>query len=185
MNAPRGFCEATATSAGMVTKTPGVGSVYLGCYKDSDDDWLDGANTYRLHVPPNAPAKQFWSLTLYDVDTRALIQNTDQIADRSSRQELVKSADGSVDLYVGPKAPTGFERNWIPHRRWQSLVSLLPPLRADRTALQPGMDSAGFRESKITVAELHYRRRVRPQRRLDPERLVGKPETTPMVGEKS
>jgi len=114
MNAPRGFCEATATSAGMVTKTPGVGSVYLGCYKDSDDDWLDGANTYRLHVPPNAPAKQFWSLTLYDVDTRALIQNTDQIADRSSRQELVKSADGSVDLYVGPKAPTGFERNWIP-----------------------------------------------------------------------
>jgi hypothetical protein len=40
----------------MTTKTPGVGSVYLGSYKDKDDNWLDGANTYRLHVPTNAPA---------------------------------------------------------------------------------------------------------------------------------
>jgi len=46
----------------MVSKTPGVGSVYLGSYKDND--WLDAANTYRLHVPPNVPAKQFWSITL-------------------------------------------------------------------------------------------------------------------------
>ena len=44
----------------MTTKTPGVGSVYLGTYKDKDGNWLDGANTYRLHVPANAPAKQFW-----------------------------------------------------------------------------------------------------------------------------
>jgi hypothetical protein len=66
-------------------------------------------------VPTNAPAKQFWSLTVYDVDTRCLIQNTEQQADRSSRQpDLVTNADGSVDLYVGPKAPAGSEKNWIP-----------------------------------------------------------------------
>lgn len=109
------FYEASVTSAGMVTKTPGVGSIYLGAYKDKGGDWLDGANTYRLHVPPNAPVKQFWSLTVYDVDTRMLIQNKEQKADRSSREpDLVKNADGSVDLYVGPKAPAGFEKNWIP-----------------------------------------------------------------------
>jgi hypothetical protein len=65
-------------------------------------------------VPANAPVKQFWSLTLYDVNTRALIQNEQHIADRSSRQDLVKNADGSVDLYIGPNAPAGFENNWIP-----------------------------------------------------------------------
>lgn len=66
------FYEATAASAGMVNNTPGVDSLHLGTYKDKVGDWLDGANTYRLHVPPDAPAKQFWSLTVYDVDTRCL-----------------------------------------------------------------------------------------------------------------
>ena len=117
----------------MVTTTPGVGSVYLGSYKDHDGNWLDGANTYRLHVPPNAPVKQFWSLTLYDVDTRALIQNEQQIADRSSRQDLVRNADGSVDLYVGPKAPAGFEKNWIPSvpgKAWFPYFRLYGPTEA-------------------------------------------------------
>jgi hypothetical protein len=108
------FYEAQATSKGMVTKTPGVGSVYLGAYKDKDGDWLDGARSYRLRLPPNAPVEQFWSLTIYDVSTRTLIANKEQIADRSSRMQLVKNAEGSVDLYVGPKAPSGFEKNWIP-----------------------------------------------------------------------
>ena len=133
------FYEAIATSAGMVTKTPGVGSVYLGTYKDKDGDWLDGAKSYRLHVSPNAPVKQFWSLTVYDVDTRMLIQNKEQRADRSSRQpDLVKNADGSVDLYIGPKAPTGFEKNWIPTvpgKAWFPYFRLYAPTEAhfDRT----------------------------------------------------
>jgi hypothetical protein len=139
------FYEATATSAGMVTTTPGVGSVYLGSYKDHDGNWLDGANTYRLHVPPDAPVKQFWSLTLYDVDTRALIQNEQQVADRSSRQDLVKNADGSVDLYVGPKAPAGFERNWIPSvpgKAWFPYFRLYGPTEAhfDRSWILPNIE---------------------------------------------
>ncbi len=128
------FYEAAATSKGMVTKTPGVGQVYLGSYKDKDSNSLDGANTYRLHVPPNAPVKQFWSLTIYDVDTRSLIQNQQQLADRSSRQpDLLKNADGSVDLYVGPTAPKGFERNWIPSvpgRAWFAYFRLYAPTEA-------------------------------------------------------
>ncbi len=99
----------------MVTKTPGLGQVYLSACKDKDGDWLDRANTHRLQVPPNAPVKQFWSLTVYEVDTRSLIQNQQQIADRSSRQpNLVRNPDGSVELYVGPTAHMGFEKNWIP-----------------------------------------------------------------------
>jgi hypothetical protein len=125
------FYEAATTSKGMVTKTLGLGQVYLSAYKDKDGNWLDGANTYRLHVSPEAPAKQFWSLTIYDVDTRSLVQNRQQIADRSSRQpDLVLNADGSVDLYVGPTAPKGFEKNWIPSvagRAWFAYFRLYAP----------------------------------------------------------
>jgi hypothetical protein len=131
------FYEALSTSKGMVTKTPGVGSVYLGCYRDKDGDWLDGATTYRLHVPPNAPVKQFWSLTVYDVATRCLIDNKEQLADRSSRQaDLVKNADGSVDIYVGPKAPAGFEKNWIPSvpgKAWFPYFRLYAPPKPTST----------------------------------------------------
>jgi hypothetical protein len=78
--------------------------------------------------------KQFWSLTIYDVDTRCLILNNQQTADRSSRQEdLVKNADGSVDLYVGPNAPAGFEKNWIqsvPGKAWFCYFRLYAPTEA-------------------------------------------------------
>jgi hypothetical protein len=127
------FYEATATSKGMVSKTPGVGSVYLGSYKDNDGNWLDGANTYRLHVPPNPPVTQFWSITLYDVSSRALIQNDTEVTDRSSRQDLTKNADGSVDLYFGPAAPMGFEKNWIPTlagKAWFPYFRLYGPTKA-------------------------------------------------------
>jgi len=67
--------EATGTSKGMVTKTPGVGQAYLATYRDTEGHAFDGANTYHLHVPPNAPVKNFWSVTLYDLDTRTFIEN--------------------------------------------------------------------------------------------------------------
>jgi hypothetical protein len=140
------FYEAETTSKGMATKTPGLGQVYLGSYKDKDGNWLDGANTYRLHVPPNAPVKQFWSLTIYEVDTRSLIQNKEQIADRSSRQpDLVKNPDGSVDLYVSPTAPKGFKKNWIPSapgRAWFAYFRLYAPTEAhfDRTWILPDFE---------------------------------------------
>jgi hypothetical protein len=85
------FYEALTTSKGMKSTTPGVGSAYLGGYKDSDGEWLDGAKNYTLRVPANAPAKRFWSVTVYHNDTRYLIQNKQKIADRSSRMDLIKN----------------------------------------------------------------------------------------------
>jgi hypothetical protein len=106
--------EAMTTSAGMTTKTPGVGSAYLGGYRDSDGDWLDGSKNYKLTIPPNAPMKQFWSITVYSQATRCLINNGTGRADRSSRHDLVKNADGSIDLYFGSgDAPKGMENNFV------------------------------------------------------------------------
>lgn len=108
------FYEAVSAAPDMAPKRPGPSSAYLGAYTDKSGNWLDGARSYKLHVPPNAPAKLFWSVTLYDVDTRSLLVNEQKIADRSSRMDLKKNADGSVDIYCGPTAPVGFEPNWIP-----------------------------------------------------------------------
>lgn len=128
------FYEAVTTTNGMVSKTPGVGQAYLGAYElAADGSRLDGGENYRLHVPPNAPAKQFWSVTLYDVDTRSFIVTKELIADRSSRMDLIKNADGSVDIYMGPKPPEGFEKNWIPTvpgRGWFTLFRLYAPTEA-------------------------------------------------------
>jgi hypothetical protein len=108
------FYEAVGAGAAMAPKRPGPSSAYLSAYKDKAGEWLDGGRSYRLRVPSNPPIKLFWSVTLYDVGTRALILNEQKIADRSSRMDLRKNQDGSVDIYCGPKAPVGFEKNWIP-----------------------------------------------------------------------
>jgi hypothetical protein len=100
------FYEAVSTSKGMVTTKPGAGSIYLASYADKDGDWLEGGKSYTLHVPANPPAEQFWSVAVYSWDTRTLIDNKQKRAAQSSRQDLIKNADGSIDLYYGPK-PVG------------------------------------------------------------------------------
>jgi hypothetical protein len=127
------FYEAVGAAPSMAPKRPGPSSAYLGAYKDKAGRWLDGGTSYRLRVPPNPPIKMFWSVTVYDVDTRALILNEQKIADRSSRMDLRKNEDGSVDIYCGPKAPAGFEKNWIPTvpgKNWFAYFRFYQPTEA-------------------------------------------------------
>jgi hypothetical protein len=108
------FYEAVAVSKGMLTQTPGVGQRYIAAYKDSKGEWLNGSNTYRLHVPANPPVKQFWSVTYYDEGTRQMAATAQGRPDISSHKEdIVKNKDGSIDVYFGPKAPEGHEANWV------------------------------------------------------------------------
>ena len=125
------FYEVMGASNSVMTTTPGVGSAYLAVYHDKDGRAFDGAKAYRLRIPPNPPAKLFWSVTLYDIETRGLIQNAQQMADRSSRHDLRRNADGSVDLVFAPVAPEGLEANWIPTapgRAWYAYLRLFGPL---------------------------------------------------------
>lgn len=127
------FYEAVTNTKGMVSNTPGLGQTYLGAYTDKNGAWLDGGKNYKLSVPANPPAKQFWSMTIYDIDSRCLIDNPQRKADLSSRQNLKTNSDGSVDLYFGPKAPKGFENNWVqtvPGKQWFSYFRLYAPTEA-------------------------------------------------------
>ena len=104
----------TYTMAFFSTKHSGIGQYYLMTIKDKDGQSFAGANTYRLTVPANVPVKQYWSATVYDRATHALIRDTTRSGRSSQSPGLQTSASGSVDIYFGPAAPAGKESNWVP-----------------------------------------------------------------------
>jgi hypothetical protein len=95
-------------------KRPGTAQFYLISIRDKDGQAFDGGKSYRLRVPPNAPVDQYWSVTAYDRQTHALIKNMPRASRASNAAEVQKNADGSVDIYFGPKAPAGKDANWVP-----------------------------------------------------------------------
>ncbi len=97
-----------------VAKRPST--MYLITGKDIDGKLFEAGKTYALNVPADVPVKQFWSLSVYDMDTWAFIYTPELRTGLSSRDasKMKKGADGSVTLYFGPKAPDGLESNWIP-----------------------------------------------------------------------
>ena len=111
------FYEAVASSEGMVNPTVGAGQVYMTTKRDSKGDLLRADKTYKLRVPKDVPVGQFWALTLYSENTRRAYDNGGteiRSANLDSRlPDLVTNSDGSIDLYVGAKAPEGFEKNYM------------------------------------------------------------------------
>jgi hypothetical protein len=123
---------ATGITPAMAKKIVGKGSKYAVAYLDKNMNPLDGSKTYRVHIPPNVPAKDFWSFTLYDNQTRAMLQTDQRFPGLDQNKKgLVVNKDGSVDVYFGPKPPKGHEANWIqtiPHRGWNMLFRVYGPL---------------------------------------------------------
>jgi hypothetical protein len=95
-------------------KNMGDGQFYFFAIHDRDGNDLDGAKTYRLHVPADAPMRQYWSLVAYDRKTHSLIRNMSRSSRASNIPEVKSNPDGSVDIWLGPEAPEGKESNWIP-----------------------------------------------------------------------
>ena len=112
---------------------------YIYAARDSQGKYLDGAKHYTLNIPANAPAKDFWSIVVYDPHTRSELQTPQQFPSKNSgRDKPVASEDGSVDLYFGPTAPAGKDANWIqtvPAKGWFVYLRLYGPLEPfrDRT----------------------------------------------------
>jgi len=118
----------------MALKMVGVGSQYACALVDSEGKLLDGSKTYKVHLPPEIPAKDFWSLVVYDNQTRSWLQTDQQFPSISSNtKDMVINPDSSVDIWFGPTAPMGYEANWlqtIPGKGWLTMFRLYGPLQS-------------------------------------------------------
>ena len=126
---------ATGDSPSMCMRLTGIGSQYLMTFLDAKGEALDGANHYRLSLPPDIPAERFWSITLYDNQTRSMLQ-TDQGFPRAGSQsfpspEATADEDGSTTIHFSPEQPDGVDRgNWIqtvPDKGWFPILRCYSP----------------------------------------------------------
>ncbi|VVD75629.1 signal peptide protein [Pandoraea pneumonica] len=128
------FYVATVNTPAMAAKLIGKGSQYALSSADATGQPFDGAKQYRLRIPANVPAKDFWSVVIYDPQTRSELQTGQPFPSKNNkRDKLIANADGSVDLYFGPVAPKGREANWmqtVPGKGWFTILRLYGPLEA-------------------------------------------------------
>jgi hypothetical protein len=125
--------NAVVVTPAMALTRPGAGSDYLIAGLDSKHQALDGGKTYKLHVPANVPVKDNWSVTIYDTQTRSMLQTDQRFAGINSLGDgLKQNADGSYDVIFAPMLPAGVdERNWIqtiPEKSWFIIFRAYGPL---------------------------------------------------------
>lgn len=126
------YFNAGGVTPAMATSHVGAGSDYALAYLDANKKAFDGSRTYKVHLPPNVPVNDFWALTMYDTQTRSMLQTSQPFPTVGSQSKgIEKNADGSFDVYFGPKAPTGKENNWlatVPGKSWFTILRMYGPL---------------------------------------------------------
>ena len=107
--------QAIVVSPNLISTTPGAGTAYLTSFKDKNNLFLDGGKNYRLRVPANPPVERFWAISAYDPTTRSLLDvGGNENKSVGSLDNPAVNDDGTVDVYFGPTAPAGQEKNWVP-----------------------------------------------------------------------
>jgi hypothetical protein len=143
------YFNATGVTQAMAATTVGQGSDYALAYVDADKKPMDGSKTYKLTLPKDVPINNFWAVTLYDTQTRSLLQTGQTFPTVGSQSDGIRqNADGSYDLYFAPEAPEGNEGNWlqtVPGKSWFTILRMYGPL-------EPWIDQT-WRPGEIELVE--------------------------------
>jgi hypothetical protein len=108
------FQIAYSTASAMVMHTLNAGSKYPFTPRDKDGNFLNGSSVYKLHLPPNAPAKLFWAVTAYNITDGTMTAAPQLMPSINALGNAVVNTDGSVDLWFGPQKPAEApDTNWI------------------------------------------------------------------------
>jgi hypothetical protein len=124
------FTDYYSISPGMVSMTPGKGAFYMIAFEDADGDSLVGDRNYVVNLPKDIPAELFWSVTLYEAENASGLDNGQPFPSKGKLDKPAQNADGSTDMYIGPKAPEGKEGNWlatVPGRGFFAILRLYAP----------------------------------------------------------
>ena len=128
----RFFFYATGITPAMSESKPGTGSAYAITVRDANGEYLDGSHTYKVTLPGPIPAKNFWSFTVYDNQTRSLLPTDQKLAGVDSTLPGIRmNPDGGVTIWFAPKAPAGRENNWVqtmPGKGYNTALRLYGPL---------------------------------------------------------
>ena len=127
------FTDYYSISPGMISQIPGTGAKYMVGFTDSTGTPLSGGSSYRVNLPAQIPAGNFWSMTLYEAENASGLANGQAFPSLGSRDKPAQNADGSIDIYFSPKAPKGHERNWqatVPGRGYFAILRLYGPTEA-------------------------------------------------------
>ena len=127
------FTDYYSVSPGMLSQIPGKGAKYMMAFTDSAGVDLSGGSEYRLTLPANIPAGNFWSVTLYEAENASGLANGQPFPSLGSRDKPVKNKDGTTDLYLGPTAPKGKAGNWlatVPGKGYFAILRLYGPTEA-------------------------------------------------------
>jgi hypothetical protein len=135
----------TYAMAFFAAKHLGAGQFYLMTIRDRAGELFDGAASYRLTVPADAPVNLYWSATVYDRETHALIRDMPRASRASNSPDLEINFDGSVDLWFAAEPPVGRDGNWVPVRaggRFEVLFRLSGPEKAffDKSWVLPDIE---------------------------------------------
>ena len=103
----RFFQYAYSSAPAMVMRTTGAGSKYPYAIRDADGEFLNGSNTYRLHLPPNPPAGLFWAVTAYNITDGTMPETEQLLPSTNGYYDIPQNEDGSLDIWFGPEKPEG------------------------------------------------------------------------------
>lgn len=128
----RWFAQAIVTSPAMFRRQVGSGSLYWLAARDTTGTFLDGARHYTLTIPLPVPSTLFWSITIYDAQTRSQTQADQGRAALRSLFELHPTPNESTALTVhfAPTAPDVLVDRWLqtlPGRGWFAYLRIYGP----------------------------------------------------------
>ncbi len=133
---------------GLITsiKNYGAATFYVTLAETQGGEWMDGSKNYKLVMPADAPVRDFWSITTYDLESASYVREVPRSTIDSNMKDIKKNADGTVDIYFGPTAPNGKEGNWLPtdpNRRFFMMARFYGP--------QPGLYDGSFELNNIEL----------------------------------
>ena len=147
------FYPYTGITPAMCMLLPGMGSQYLMAMRDSHGDYFDGGGSNRLNLPPDIPQSRFWSVMVYDRQTRSMLQTDQPKPDVGSQSgTLETNSNGSTDVYFAPSAPGGKADYWLQR----------VPGKGFFTILRPHNPLPAFFDKSWRPSEIEPMRAVRP-----------------------